>query len=168
MQDEFMATMNTQEMITSESKFLTFRLGTEEYGIPVEYVVEIIGIQPITSLPEVPSYIKGVINLRGKVIPVIDVRIRFEMQERKYDDRTCIIVVSIEEMLVGLIVDTVKEVIDIPDTWIEPPPRVQKEKSLQFVMALAKVEDSVKIILNVYKVVFSQEIRTLQKTALVS
>ena len=99
---------------TQEDKFLTFVLNREEYGIEIRHVTEIIGIQSITEVPDMPHYIKGVINLRGKVIPVMDVRLRFGVAEREYDDRTCIIVINIEEQSVGMIVDRVSEVLDIP------------------------------------------------------
>jgi len=146
-----------QEEDTQEDKFLTFVLGNEEYGIEIRYVTEIIGIQNITLVPDMPEYVKGVINLRGKVIPVMDVRMRFHMQDRKYDDRTCIIVININEQSVGLIVDQVSEVLDIPKTEIEPPPKVKKDSSSLFVQGMGKVGDQVKIILNADKLLYGVE-----------
>ncbi len=158
MQDKTMTPETIQENLLQESKFLTFRLNQEEYAIPIEYVIEIIGIQQITPLPEMPDFIKGVINLRGKIIPVIDIRLRFGMEERPYDDRTCIIVVRIEGTLVGLIVDSVREVLDIPNTCIEPPPKMHKKKEILFIQGLGKLNNSVKIILDIPKLVYSEEL----------
>lgn len=147
---------------TLEGKFLTFSIGSEEYGIPIRYVIEIIGIQDITELPQSPIYVKGVINLRGKVIPVIDVRLRFAMNEREYDERTCIVVVSIEETVVGLIVDQVSEVMEIPDSEIEPPPSMNRDESSRYIEGLGKTENKVKILLNVQKLLFREELEKLE------
>ncbi|MCK5232258.1 MAG: purine-binding chemotaxis protein CheW, partial [Desulfobulbaceae bacterium] len=86
---------------TQKDKFLTFQVGTEEFGISIRHVTEIIGLQKITDVPDMPGFIKGVINLRGKVIPVMDVRSRFKLESREYDDRTCIVVVDIKDKSVG-------------------------------------------------------------------
>lgn len=139
---------------TQADKFLTFILVQEEYGIEIKYVTEIIGIQNIAGVPEMPHYIKGVINLRGKVIPVMDVRLRFGLQEREYDDRTCIIVINIDEQSVGLIVDRVSEVLDIPEAQVEPPPRVKNGRSSRFIQGMGKVGDRVKILLNAHQLLF--------------
>ena len=139
---------------TQEDKFLTFVLSGEEYGIEIRHVTEIIGIQNITEVPDMPHYIKGVINLRGKVIPVMDVRLRFGVEERAYDDRTCIIVINIDEQPVGLIVDRVSEVLDIPKSEVEPPPNVKRGESSRFIKGMGKVEDRVKILLNEYQLLF--------------
>ncbi|MEW6182069.1 MAG: chemotaxis protein CheW [Bacillota bacterium] len=142
---------------TQEDKFLTFYLGEEEYGIEIRHVTEIIGLQTITDVPDMPSHVKGVINLRGKVVPVMDVRLRFGMEERAYDDRTCIVVINIENHAVGLIVDRVSEVLDIPKSDVEPPPRVRKGESSRFVQGMGKVGEQVKILLNADKVLFDEE-----------
>ena len=149
---------------TQEGKFLTFSLGDEEYGIAIRNVTEIIGIQNVTDLPDMPDYIKGVINLRGKVIPVIDVRLRFDLKEREYDERTCIIVVSINEMAVGLIVDSVSEVIDIPANDIEPSPKVKKGESSRFIQGLGKVNDEVKILLDIQNMLFDSELDMIKQS----
>jgi len=146
-----------QDEDTQENKFLTFVLGNEEYGIEIRYVTEIIGIQHVTCVPDLPEFVKGVINLRGKVIPVMDVRLRFHMQERKYDDRTCIIVINISDQPVGLIVDQVSEVLDIQKSEIEPPPKVKKDSSSLFVQGMGKVGDQVKILLNADKILYGVE-----------
>lgn len=139
---------------TQEDKFLTFVLNGEEYGIEIRHVTEIIGIQNITEVPDMPHYIKGVINLRGKVIPVMDVRLRFGVKEREYDDRTCIIVINIDEQSVGMIVDRVSEVLDIPKNDVEPPPKVKRGESSRFIKGMGKVDERVKILLNEYQLLF--------------
>lgn len=139
---------------TQVDKFLTFILCKEEYGIEIRYVTEIIGIQNIAEVPDMPHYIKGVINLRGKVIPVMDVRQRFGLQERAYDDRTCIIVINIDEQSVGLIVDRVSEVLDIPETQVEPSPKVKSGESSRYIQGMGKVGDRVKILLNAHQLLF--------------
>jgi len=142
---------------TQEGKYLTFALGREEYGIEIRNVTEIIGIQNVTDLPDTPNFVKGVINLRGRVIPVIDVRLRFGLEEKEHTDRTCIIVVNIRNMTVGLIVDTVSEVIDIPDKDVEPPPRVNGSAGGRYIQGLGKVGKSVKILLDTHKLLFGDE-----------
>ncbi|TEB04925.1 Chemotaxis protein CheW [Pelotomaculum schinkii] len=139
---------------TQEDKFLTFFLNREEFGIEIRYVMEIIGIQNITEVPDVPRYIKGVINLRGKVIPVMDVRLRFEMEERAYDDRTCIVVICIDEQSVGLIVDRVSEVLDIPKGDIEPPPKGKRGENSRFIQGMGKAGEHVIILLNANQLLF--------------
>lgn len=142
---------------TQEDKFLTFVLNREEYGIEIRYVTEIVGIQNITQVPDMPGFIKGVINLRGKVIPVMDVRLRFDIEERSYDDRTCIVVININEQAVGLIVDRVSEVLDIPKTEIELPPKIRRSERSNFIQGLGKVGDKVKILLNANKLLYEGE-----------
>jgi purine-binding chemotaxis protein CheW len=142
---------------TQEGKYLTFSLGKEEYGIEIRYVTEIIGIQAITDLPDTPAFVKGVINLRGKVIPVIDVRLRFNFKEKEHTDRTCFVVVTINHMTVGLIVDSVSEVIDIPADQIEPPPRVNQGAGSRYIQGLGKVGEHVKILLDINKLLFEAE-----------
>jgi purine-binding chemotaxis protein CheW len=142
---------------TQEDKFLTFILDKEEYGIEIRHVTEIIGIQNITDVPDMPSYVKGVINLRGKVIPVMDVRLRFGIEERPYDDRTCIVVINIDNQAVGLIVDRVSEVLDIPKDDVEPPPRVSKGAGSRFIQGMGKIGDQVKILLNAPQLLFEEE-----------
>jgi purine-binding chemotaxis protein CheW len=148
---------------TMKDRYLTFHLAGEDYGIEIEYVTEIIGIQKITGVPDMPEYVKGVINLRGKVIPVMDVRQRFNLEYRDYDERTCIIVVDIDGTPVGLVVDEVKEVMDIPESDVEPPPKSSSVSGNQFVQGMGKVGEDVKIILNVKKLLFD-EIESLIET----
>ncbi len=147
-----------EELSTQEGQYLTFNIDKQEYCIEIKYVTEIVGIQKITDLPDVPKFIKGVINLRGKVIPVLDVRLRFGMKEREYDARTCIMVVNINKTSVGLVVDTVSEVMNIPEESIEEPPKVSKKADgNRFVLGLGKVGDEVKIILDTQKLLFEEE-----------
>jgi purine-binding chemotaxis protein CheW len=129
-------------------KYLTFVLGTEVYGIDIQFVREIIGMQAITKVPDVPVFIKGVINLRGKVIPVMDVRRRFGMEERAYDDRTCIIVIHVSDWLVGLVVDTVSEVLDIPQSDIEPTPDAFGSRQDSFIAGMGKVGNAVRLLID--------------------
>ena len=156
---------NVQEEIDSEDtqkdKYLTFHLASEDYGIEIQYVIEIIGIQKITDVPDMPAFIRGVINLRGKVIPVMDVRARFNLPDRNYDDRTCIIVVNIDETEVGLVVDEVNEVSDIPESNVEPPPKTGKGTGGQYIQGMGKINNTVKILLDVHKLLFSEEMMAL-------
>lgn len=134
-------------------KYLTFVLGNVYYGLDIQFVREIIGMQEITVVPDVPPFIKGVINLRGKVIPVMDVRRRFNMDSRPYDDRTCIIVIHVGDWLVGLVVDTVSEVLDIPEADIEPPPEAFGfgQRQDHFIAGMGKVGDEVRMLIDAQK-----------------
>jgi purine-binding chemotaxis protein CheW len=146
---------------TQKDKYLTFHVAGEDYGIEIRYVIEIIGIQKITEVPDMPPFIRGVINLRGKVIPVMDIRARFDLPDRDYDDRTCIIVVNIEGTEVGLVVDEVSEVADIPAVNVEPPPKTGKSASGQYIQGMGKIDMSVKILLDVHKLLFTDEMQAL-------
>lgn len=134
---------------TQKGKFLTFIIGQEEYGIEIRFVTEIIGgIQVITEVPEVPDYVKGIINLRGKIIPVIDINLRFKKEAKTYSDRTCIIVIEISDLSVGLIVDNVAEVLSISDENIVPPPDARAGFSHHYIKGIGKVGSSVKLLLD--------------------
>jgi len=149
---------------TQKDKYLTFHIGTEDYGISIAYVTEIIGIQSITEIPEMPDFIKGVINLRGKVIPVMDVRTRFKLSPREYDERTCIIVVEIDDTSVGLVVDAVNEVADIPEDQVEAPPK-SKRKGGSYIQGIGKIDKEVKILLDVNKILYDEELESITETA---
>ncbi|MEL6345365.1 MAG: chemotaxis protein CheW [Myxococcota bacterium] len=136
-----------EEEDVQQAKFLTFELGSETYGLDITYVREIVGMQTITHVPDTPGYVRGVINLRGKVIPIMDVRARFNLPDRSYDDRTCIIVINVNEWWVGLVVDTVSEVLDIPEVSIEPPPQVGTGSS-HFIEGMGMVGDKVRLLLD--------------------
>lgn len=151
-----------------EGKYLTFSLGDEEYGIGILKIKEIIGMMPITSVPQTPKFVKGVINLRGKVIPVIDLRLRFEMEPMDYTDRTCIIVVEAEGesgiVLIGNVVDSVSEVLNIKNDDIEDPPTFGAKLSTESILGMAKLEGGVKILLDIDHVLNVQELAALQET----
>lgn len=150
-----------QEEDTQKDKFLTFTLGNESYGIEIKHVTEIIGIQPVTEVPELPEYIKGIINLRGKIIPVMDVRLRFKKPYREYNDRTCVIVIDIKDVSIGLIVDSVSEVLSIPGTEIVAPPEVSKSGN-KYIKGIGKVGSEVKLLLDCDKLLGEEEITSLE------
>ncbi|MDF2820855.1 MAG: CheW protein [Clostridiales bacterium] len=147
---------------TQKGKFLTFILGKEVYGLEIKYVTEIIGIQEITEVPELPEYIRGIINLRGKIIPVMDVRLRFKKPNREYNDRTCIIVVEVKDVSVGLIVDAVAEVIAIQEQDIVPPPEWNKLLSNKFIKGIGKVGIEVKLLLDCSKLLSDEEVEIIE------
>lgn len=148
-----------EEEDTLSGRFLTFLLANESYGIEIKYVKEIIGLQPITEVPELPDYVKGIINLRGIIIPVIDVRLRFKKPFKEYTDRTCVVVVDIGERLIGLIVDCVSEVLSIPKSAIVPPPEIHQAGN-RFIQGIGKVGTEVKILLDCCKLL-DEEIDSL-------
>ncbi len=123
-------------METQGGKYLTFHIGVEEYGIPIQCVKEIIGIMEITTIPKMPIFVKGVIHLRGKIIPIMDLRLKFGFEEREYNSRTCIIVAEIaagdSKRLMGVVVDTVSEVLNIQKAEIEPPPQYSAGNDIDF------------------------------------
>ena len=156
-------------MADMEGKYLTFVLDKEEYGIGILKIKEIIGMMPITPVPQTPDYVKGVINLRGKVIPVVDLRLRFGMDEIDYTERTCIIAVEIEGqsgvVLIGIVVDAVSEVLNIKGEDIEDTPTFGTKLNTEYIMGMAKMEGSVKILLDIGRVLTGEEIAALEKAA---
>ena len=134
---------------TMKDKFLTFWIGDEEYGMGIEFVTEIIGVQKITKVPDMPHFIKGVINLRGRIIPVVDVRARFGLPERAYDERTCIVVIHVNNQTTGMIVDQVNEVANIAQDQIEVAQSGDMGGTQSYIMGIGKTGDSVKILLHV-------------------
>ncbi len=147
---------------TQRDKYLTFHLDVEDYGIEIRHIKEIISIQKITDVPDLPDFVKGVINLRGQVIPTIDLRLRFGLPFREYDERTCIIITHMNDTPIGVVVDAVNEVLDIPPEMITPPPSVQKGAAHRFILGLGRVGDEVKIILNAGKLLHEDEIEALE------
>ena len=137
-------------------KYLVFHLGAEEFAIQVQKVREIMGVQDITRVPQTPPHVKGVINLRGKVIPVVDLRLKFEMPALEYTHRTCIIVVQVAgergTMLMGVVVDGVAEVLQVAGADVEDTPSFGKEVEVPYVMGLAKIKGKVKILLDIDQV----------------
>ena len=161
-----------EEMLENEEdeglqadKYLLFKLGNEVYGINIMTVTDIIELQKITEVPDMPEYIRGVINLRGQVIPVMDLRLRFTMEFREYDDRTCIIIVNIEDQPIGFIVDTVSEVEDIPEKNIDPAPEFKGGAAREhYIAGLGKVNNEVKILLDVKRIVKQEELESMKET----
>jgi len=147
---------------TQKGKFLTFILGNESYGIGIEFVTEIIGILPITEVPELPQYVKGIINLRGKIIPVMDIRLRFKKEFREYNERTCIIVIDINDNSVGLIVDSVAEVLNIAEKDIVKPPSLNSGFSNRYIKGIGKVSNEVKLLLECEKLLSKDELEELE------
>lgn len=149
------------------NKYVTFKSGNEYYGLKIEYVNEIIVYQEITEIPESEDYIKGLINLRGKIIPVIDVRIRFKQEAMEYTDRTCIIIVNVNDMVVGLIVEKIAEVVEIKEEDILPPPKVVigGEDKLQnrYVYGIGKVGDSVKLLLDPERILKDDDLLLMEQ-----
>jgi purine-binding chemotaxis protein CheW len=139
-------------------KYLLFKLGVEEYGIDIAHITAIEELQQITAIPNMPDFVKGVINLRGKVIPAVDLRLRFGLEEKEYDDRTCIVIVSVDMGFIGLIVDIVSEVHEIAHEDIGPAPTFESSSGKnEYISGLARREDEVKIILDVQKIISNQD-----------
>lgn len=150
------------------NKYVTFKSGNEYFGLKIEYVSEIIVYQEITEIPESEDYIKGLINLRGKIIPVIDVRIRFKQEPMEYTDRTCIVIVNVNDMVVGLIVEKIAEVVEIKEEDVLPPPSVVigGEDKLQnrYVYGIGKVGDSVKLLLDPERILKDDDLLLMEQT----
>ena len=145
-------------------KFMTFRTGKEYFGINISYVNEIIMMQPITAIPEAEDYIKGLINLRGKIIPVIDVRTRFKMEPQEYTDRTCIIVTNVKTTVIGLIVEQIAEVDTISEDDIVPPPSLghKEHEHNKYVYGLARTGDSVKLLIDPEKLIKDEDLEVIE------
>jgi len=155
METTLAATANSSSLRTDPraGKYLTFQLGNEEFAIQVLRVREIMGVQEITAVPHTPSYVKGVINLRGKVIPVVDLRLKFGLAEMEYTQRTCIIVVQIhgdsQKLLIGVIVDAVSEVLTLQGSEIENTPDFGNGVATPYLLGMAKIKGKVKILLDI-------------------
>jgi purine-binding chemotaxis protein CheW len=145
-------------------KYLTFKLADEEYGVEILKVREINGLMDITAVPQMPYHMKGVINLRGKVIPVVDLRLKFGLPEIPHTEQTCIIVVNVGREI-GVIVDTVSEVLDITSENIEPPPAIGGCVDTTFILGMGKVGDSVKILLEIDRVLNADQLGELAAAA---
>lgn len=156
-------------MADREGKYLTFTLAEEEYGIGILKIKEIIGMMPITTVPRTPEFVKGVINLRGKVIPVMDLRLRFGMEEIDYTERTCIVVVEIEgtsgTVMIGVVVDSVSEVLNIKGEDVEETPTFGSKMNTEYILGMAKMEGGVKILLDIDRVLNEDEIAALDEAA---
>ena len=144
-------------------KYVTFKSGNEYFGLKIQYVNEIIVFQEITEIPESADYLKGLINLRGKIIPVIDVRLRFKQEPFEYNDRTCIIVINVKDIVIGLIVEKIAEVVEIQEENILPTPSLgHTDKSQnQYVYGIGKVGDSVKLLLDPEKLIKDEDLEAI-------
>ena len=149
------------------NKYVTFKSGNEYFGLKIEYVNEIIVYQEITEIPESDDYIKGLINLRGKIIPVIDVRVRFIQEQLEYTDRTCIIIVNVNDIVVGLIVEKIAEVVEIKEEDILPPPSIviggDEKVQNKYVYAIGKVGDSVKLLVDPDRILKDEDISLMEQ-----
>jgi len=149
-----------------EGKYLTFTLANEDYGLEILKVREIIGMMDITQVPQTPEYVKGVINLRGRVIPVLDLRLKFGLEAAEYGERTCIIVVEVQSEVgpvqMGVVVDSVSEVLNINGDDIEPPPSFGSRLKTQFILGIAKAKGTIKILLDIDRVLTSEEMAGLE------
>jgi purine-binding chemotaxis protein CheW len=154
--------MSVKTIVDKEGKYLTFSLAGEEYGIEITKIREIIGMMPITTVPQTPDSIKGVINLRGKVIPVVDLRLRFGMDEVDYTEKTCILVAELAgqagNILMGVVVDTVSEVLSVKAEDIEDAPAFGTKLDTDYIRGMAKIEAGVKILLDIDKVLSQEEL----------
>ncbi len=159
----------TQRIAHREGKYLTFTLSEEDYGIGILKIKEIIGMMPVTTVPQTPDFVKGVINLRGKVIPVMDLRLRFGMEAIDYTERTCIIVVEMKgqsgTIQIGIVVDSVSEVLNIKGEDIEETPTFGTKLNTDYILGMAKMEGGVKILLDIDKVLNDEEISVLEGAA---
>lgn len=153
----------TRDRGTRMSKYLTFNLGDEVYGLEILRVREIIGLMDITKVPRMPNFVRGVINLRGKVIPVVDLRLKFGMDAAEDTKETCIIVVDLDDMLMGITVDCVSEVLDIDEQDIDEAPEFGVSVSTDFILGMGKARDKVIILLDISKVLTTGEIAMLAK-----
>nr|WP_204518415.1 chemotaxis protein CheW [Brevibacillus fulvus] len=147
--------------VTGEVKVIVFRLKDEEYGVEVEQVKSIEKFEHITRVPRTPAFVKGVVNLRGVVTPIIDLRKRFGLEETEYTEATRIIIVAVGELEVGLIVDAANDVIDIPVNAVEPPPEVVGGVEAAYLRGVAKLEKRLLILLNLDKVLNTDELKQL-------
>ena len=161
-----MSEVMVSEKIAARSragKYLTFKLGSEEFGLEILKVQEIIQMQSITRVPRTPEFVRGVINLRGKVIPVVDLRVKFGMEHVEDTERTCIVVVQIRNnansvVVMGIIIDEVREVLDITESSIEDTPSFGTSIDTEFILGMGKIGQNVKILLDIDKVLSSQEL----------
>jgi purine-binding chemotaxis protein CheW len=157
-------------MADKEGKYLTFSLADEEYGVGILKIKEIIGMMPITTVPQTPEFVRGVINLRGKVIPVMDLRLRFGMNSMEYTDRTCIIVVEMAgdagTVQIGVVVDSVSEVLNIKGEDIEETPTFGTNLNTEYILGMAKMEGGVKILLDIDRVLRQEDITSIENASL--
>ena len=161
------ANVDISKIKIQEGKYLSFRVGQEEYGIPIKKVIEILSMMDITHIPHTPNYVKGVINLRGKIIPVIDLRIKFGLEEQAYNERTCIIVVDVltskGNVMMSIAVDFVSEVIDVSANDISESPNFGGGVSTDYIQGIAKVQNRIKILLIIEKVLNDESLELIME-----
>lgn len=165
-----MTSIDLSSTEANENKFLSFKIGREEFGVEILRVREIIGVIDVTPLPQTPDYVKGVINLRGKIIPVIELRTKFGLEPKEYTEETCIIVVEVsdggeEHFHMGVIVDSVNEVLDIPRDHIEPAPRFGNSLNTSYIFGMGKVKKQVLILLDIDRVMTFSDLNDLAEVA---
>lgn len=149
----------------ADDKYLTFWIDNQLFGFPALDVAQIVGMQQITPIPEFPQYAKGIINLRGEIIPVLDMRLRLHRSEADYNERTCIIVTSINNNSIGLIVDTVEEVSEITKNQISPPPKLSNEITNVFLTGVAQLQDKIILLVDTEKILTKDELAVVLKTS---
>ena len=155
------ATMEDTDVGRRAGKYLTFGLADEEYGLEILKVREIIGVMDVTAVPRTPEFVKGVINLRGKVIPVVDLRLKFGIEEAERTDETCIIVVDVDGLEIGIVVDKVSEVLDIAGENIEDPPSFGTNVDTDFILGMGKADERVTILLDISKVLRNSDVAAI-------
>lgn len=161
---EIMNNMEEEIEDTMSNRYLVFDLDNQEYAVSIQHVVDIINVQPVTRVPSCPEFVRGITNLRGKVIPIIDVRLRFGKLQQDYSERTCIIVVELGDVSVGMIVDSVSEVITLEDHQISPPPTFQNGVDVRFINGIGKAENGIKLLLDCKTVLDDYSIPTSELT----
>jgi purine-binding chemotaxis protein CheW len=164
-QDRINDVYNNVDEDTLKDKYLTFYTDKQLFGIPISDVVQIVGMQDITAVPEFPSYAKGVINLRGTIIPIIDVRLRLKKDEIGYDERTCIIVTNINDSFIGFIVDSVNEVTSIYQDNISDPPRMGADYVNTYITGIAKSNSNIILLIDLKKILNEKELELITSEA---
>lgn len=155
--------MESNTAQSRKERYLTFFLGDEQYGIAIDRIKEIIAIMKITYVPKTPSYIRGVINLRGSIIPVVDTRLRFGMEPKEADMHTTIVIVEVEKVNIGFIVDRVEEVASIDSAHLSEPPKFGSHIDTDFICSMAQIEENVVMILDVLKLFEADELVSLEQ-----
>lgn len=153
-----------EEQDMQKDRFLTFMIDKEVYGIEINYITEIVGIQAITEMPEMPDYVKGIINLRGVIIPVMDVRLRFRKEQKEYDDRTCVIVIDFNAVSVGLVVDSVSEVMTISGENILELPKINSSTGNKYLKNIGKNGQNVILILDCEHFLSDEELSGIEES----
>lgn len=161
MQDKINVLYNDLDEDTLKDKYLTFYTDNQLFGIPIADVVQIVGMQEITAVPEFPPYAKGVINLRGIIIPIIDVRLRLKKEEIGYNERTCIIVTYINGSYIGFIVDSVNEVINILKDNISNPPKMGTDYVNTYITGIAKLNNNIALLIDLKKILNEKELEVI-------